>query len=93
MAKKQGELAGMESPSYPEIDAAAEHYVEQRDKRMKLTEKEKVAKDVLIAAMEKQGVQIYRDLTASPPLLVTILTKHNVAVEQQVAGPDEELDA
>lgn len=69
MPKKQTELAGMEGPSIPEIEQAAEAYVKARDSRMRLTEKEITAKTKLIQVVlehEKElssnpdGEKIYR---------------------------------
>lgn len=60
MPKKQGELPGVEAPSIPEIDDAADSYVALRDKRMALTEKEIDARAVLIAAMDKHKLTSYR---------------------------------
>lgn len=48
MPKKQIEMPGMEAPSIPEIEQAAEAYVKARDSRMRLTEKEITAKTNLI---------------------------------------------
>jgi hypothetical protein len=71
--KKQQALPGMERKTIKEIDDAAEHYVDQRDARMKLTEKESDAKQALIAAMKKHGVETYKDEATSPALVVTLV--------------------
>ena len=94
MAKRQGTLKGMESPSNPEINAAAETYREQRDKRMRMTVKEKAAKDALIEAMTKHKLSVYRDNDAAPPLVVTLSEgKTNVHVEEaDYESPDEASD-
>lgn len=55
MPKAQKELEGMEPPSIREIENAAEAYVDVRDKRMKLTEKEVAAKETLIQAVLKHA--------------------------------------
>ncbi len=60
MAKKQTELKGIEAPSIPEIDEAAELYVEYRDKRTEFQEKEKDAKEKLQALMEAKKLKTYR---------------------------------
>ena len=73
MAKRQGEIPGTERKTVKEIDDAAEAYLEARDKRMKLSEKEKVAKDALISVMKKHSVTVYRDDQVSPPLVVTLV--------------------
>ncbi len=71
--KKQLQIAGTEKKSIKEVDLAAESYVEARDERMKLTEKEVEARDSLLAVMQKHKLDLYRDDDASPPLLVTII--------------------
>lgn len=66
---KQTELPGTERPTIKEIDKAADHYVNVRDKRMKLTEQEVIAKANLLQVVlenEKdlskndQGEIVYR---------------------------------
>lgn len=91
MAKKQLEIVGTERPSNKEVDLAAEEYVEQRNKRMKLTEKEKDAKTALIAVMKKHKLNVYRDESADPPLTVTLETKDGVKVTE-AERPAEEVD-
>jgi hypothetical protein len=73
MAKRQTALPGMERKEIPEVNDAAEAYVEARDKRMALTEKEVEAKDALLTVMTKHKLQVYKDESASPPLVVTVL--------------------
>jgi len=72
-AKKQTHIPGTEPKSIKEVDTAAEAYVEARDERMALTEKEVEAKDALINVMKKHDLSVYRDDEADPPLVVTII--------------------
>jgi hypothetical protein len=51
MTSKQMDIPGTERPKIKEIEAAAEAYVDVRDKRMKLTEKEVTAQTALVAAV------------------------------------------
>jgi len=51
--KKQTELPGMERKTIREVNDAAEAYVDARDERMRLTEKEVERKQALISAMQK----------------------------------------
>lgn len=69
MAKAQLEIPGTERPVIKAIETAAEAYVDLRDKRMSLLEKEIQAKENLINVMMKHqdklpvdgnGCQIYR---------------------------------
>jgi hypothetical protein len=62
----------MERVTIEELDDAAEAYVEARDKRMKLTEKEVVAKQALIEAMQRHKLKVYKAEGCDPPLTVTI---------------------
>lgn len=91
MARRQTQIPGTEDREIKEVNAAAEAYVTQRDKRMKLTEKEVEAKEALIAVMKKHGLTVYRDDEAAPPLIVT-LTPGKDKVKVTEAGGDEEED-
>lgn len=82
MAKRNLEIPGTERKVIKEIAVAAEAYVEQRDARMRLSEKEKTAKTALIRAMKKHGEEIYRDDDVSPPLVVTLVENDNVKVTE-----------
>lgn len=92
---KQGEfeVEGLKRKRVKEIDDAAEHYVAQRDKRMKLTEKEVEAKEALLRAMRKHKVETYTDTEAVPPLTVIVTpgkdnVKVTVAEEKADAGQE-----
>lgn len=95
-ARKQKELPGVENPnSIKELDDAAEAYNDLMRKRVKLSAKEKVAKDVLTAAMKKHNLLSYTDTTAVPPISVQLSAgKDKVKVEllDDVADEDEEVD-
>lgn len=89
MAKRQKALPGMEPVAIPEVDAAAEAYVQQRDKRMRMSVKEKDAKNALIAAMAKHELSIYRDDGAN--LVVTVSEgSPNVKVEEAKPEPKDD---
>lgn len=51
---------GVELPSYPDIDKAADKYVEERDARMEMTPKEIKAKEKLLELMQKHNLEVYR---------------------------------
>lgn len=57
---------------------------------MVLTQKEKEAKDALIAAMRKAGETVYRDDSSTPPLIITLSSTDNVKVTK--VGQEEEPD-
>lgn len=58
--KKQKRIPGTEEERIKEIDDAADDYVECRDKRMGLTEKEKEAKNRLIDVMKRHKLSVYK---------------------------------
>lgn len=87
--RKQGELPGMESPKHPELDTLLELYAEKSSAissaRVALGE----LKEKIIQTADKLGLTVYRNDTASPPLVLT-LTERDLAVKvQAVAGGDE----
>jgi hypothetical protein len=63
----------MERQKIQEVDDAAESYVDARDKRMKLIVKETEAKAALLGVMKKHKLEVYKDESASPPLVVTVV--------------------
>ncbi len=79
---KQIAIAGTERPQIKEVALLADGYMNERNKRMRLTKKEKDAKSALIVAMRKHGLTVYRDDDHSPPLLVTLSSKDDVKVEE-----------
>lgn len=85
---KQLQVPGTERKVNKAVATAAEAYVSERDKRMKLTEKEKASKDALIAVMRKEGLQVYRADDAEPPVIITLTSKDNVKVTE--VGDDDE---
>ncbi len=89
MAKRQLEIAGTERVKNQEVEAAAEGYVDQRNKRMKLSKKEKEAKQALIAVMNKHKLSVYRDDTQNPPVIVTLSSKDDVRVQELGDEPEE----
>jgi hypothetical protein len=63
MAKKQADLPAMEGPGVapvkiPQVDALAEAYIKERDKRLKLTPKEVSAKQRLVDALHAHADKI-----------------------------------
>lgn len=82
---RQKELTGIEKESIKEIDDAAEAYEDVRDRRMALTKEEVERQRALVEAMRRHKRRVYRDDTASPPLLVT-LTETEVKVKVKRVG-------
>jgi hypothetical protein len=84
MGKRQMKIPGTEQRAIKEIDAAAERYVEARDARMELTEKEVELRDRLVDLMRKHKLEVYRDDDAAPPLLVLLIVgKDKVKVRRE----------
>ncbi len=80
MAKRQLEIAGTEREENKAVALAGVAYVAERNRRMKLTEKEKAAKDALIAVMRSEKVTVYRDDDAG--VIITLTSKDNVKVTE-----------
>jgi hypothetical protein len=70
--KQQLKIPGTEANKIKEVNVAAEAYVDARDERMRKTEMEVTARDVLIEVMKKNKLSVYRDDDVSPPLIVTL---------------------
>lgn len=90
--KKQKELPGMERKTIKEVDDAAEHYVDVRDERMALTEKETAAKDALIDVMKRNKLKVYKN-DSTVPALTVILTEGDFNVKVQKAKDGESENA
>lgn len=92
-AKRQQEIPGTERKSNKEVDAAAEALHEVRTKRMKLSKKEGEAVVTLVSVMRKHNVEIYRDDSVTPPLLVRLKPgKDTVQVTEVGDGEGNETD-
>jgi hypothetical protein len=89
MAKKQLKIPGTEGETIKELNDAAEAYVTERDKRMKLTEKEVAAKDTLINVMKNHKLSVYKDDDADPPLIITLTAgKDQLKVTREESDED-----
>lgn len=71
-SQKQLRIAGTQSKAHDDIDAAAEVYVDIRDKRMALTEEEHAAQKVLVETMTAHKLKVYRCESLSPQFIVTM---------------------
>jgi hypothetical protein len=91
---RQLSVPGTEGPRIPELDAAAEAYVDVRDTRMGWTKKETAAQGTLLTCMTKHGLHAYRLEDGGDPMLVTIVEgKAKVSVRKEkpaAAAPDDE---
>ena len=88
-AKRQMRIPGTEAQKIKELDTAAEAYVEARDERMALTEKEVEARDALVSVMKKHELAVYKDEDHDPPLIIT-LTPGQDRVKVQAAKDAED---
>lgn len=96
MARKQGELPGMERPRIEELDAALEDFHEKTAALKAAKTKAKDAEEHVLSVAAKHGVKTYLDTTANPPLefvLVNRSAKASVIVrapEIEEEDPEEE---
>lgn len=88
MAKRQAEIPGTERKVNKKVRAAAEAYVEVRDRRMDLTKEEVDAKAKLVAEMKAAGLTDYVDEDAD--IEVTISLKEDVKVKRLRPKGEEE---
>jgi hypothetical protein len=91
MARQQ-QIPGTERKVDKDVASAALAYVTERDRRMKLTKKEKAAKDGLIQVMKKKNILSYRDDEANPPVVVTLSSKDDVKVTKVEDDDGDESD-
>ena len=70
---RQTKIPGTEGQSIKEIDKAAEAYAEAHAKRIRCAEREKDARLELVTAMKAHDIEVYRDESVSPALVVTLI--------------------
>ena len=84
---KQTEIAGIERKVHKDVRDAAEEYVDARDERMELTEKETATKATLMAAMKKHGLSKYIDEEAE---IVVEVVPSDETVKVRKYDPEKE---
>lgn len=92
MAKRptQARLPGTEGKArIAALEKAAAAYVEARDERMELTEKEVEKQQALVAAMDKAGLEMYR---CEDMKFVVEISKTTKAKVRKVSDPAEEAE-
>jgi hypothetical protein len=67
---RQARIKGTEPAQHLDIVEAAERYIEIRDERMELTEREIEANTALVAAMERHGLTDYVDEEAEIHVII-----------------------
>lgn len=90
---KTPHLPGLEPVVIPELDRAAEAYIETRNSRMKLTEQEVQEREALVAMMRKHRQAVYRVEDGGDPLIVTLTEAAKVQVrraKEAAAGDNAE---
>jgi hypothetical protein len=92
-AKRQLQIKGTERAEIAEVDTAAEAYVEARDERMKLTDRESDAKEALVSVMKKHKLDVYRDENSTPRLIVTLVPGNDKVKVTRAKDEEEEADA
>ncbi len=83
---KQGKLPGMEEPSIPELDDAAEIYDKVMRRRVKLSNEEKEAKQSLLEKMLTHNIERY--VVGNGKKVVVVTAKNSV----RLTDKDEEGD-
>lgn len=88
---KQQHLPGMEPPRIKAIDNAADAYVEARNERQLLTQKEVTKRDTLMSLMQEHGLETYRYDGKRVELVKSDLkVKVRNVTEEPEEGDDEE---
>lgn len=90
---RQAQIPGTEGKRYKELDDAGQELHAIRKKRMKLSEKEGEAVESVLVLMRKHGLEIYRDDSVSPPLILRRKPgKEGVKVELAGGADDEDAE-
>lgn len=82
-------LPGMEPPSCPKIDSAAEHYDEIKRERAALSKQEAEAQDSLISAMKDEGLTGYKTPSG---IACTLVAKNKVVTKHESNGEASDED-
>lgn len=85
---KQERLPGMEEPTIPDVEQAAEEYREIRDQRMKLQKDEGEAHDKLVQNMHKHGRTVYE----FDGYKVELVTTEKARVRREKDDTDDDSD-
>ena len=80
---RQPSLPTLDAPKHPDVERAADAYVEIRDSRMDLTKQETAAQATLLAAMQGHALTVYRLDTDEGTLLVTVEDESKVHVRKE----------
>lgn len=86
-ARRQTRIPGTEPTSFPEVNAAADHFLDARAKSKAAREFEKDAKETLIVRMRKRGLGVYSD---GAGLLIQLDTEDKVRVTKKRRAPKDE---
>lgn len=89
MAKKRSkqlQIPGTEPEHFPELDEAAEEYVERRDARMAMGKRETEAQDELVKLMHDHGLKNYE----YDGLTVILVNKEKAKVRRKDAEEDDD---
>ncbi len=86
---KQGFLPDMEPPSIPEIDAAADAYVDARNTRMAMTETEVERRTLLMGLMKQHKLANYEYDGKTVSIVADEKCKVKTKKEGEEGGEDE----
>lgn len=80
---RQMAIPGTRDPEIPELDRAAERYLNLRDERMATGEAELQARTTVVELMKQHGKKVYRfDDSEGVPRVVTLLVDEKISVKK-----------
>lgn len=85
---RQGHLPGLESPSIPAIDKAADKYVDARNERMEALQEEIKLRDVLEHAMKEAELKVYE----YDGFIVEFSLEEKIKVRKKKPEPSNDVD-
>lgn len=83
---RQQRIEGTEPMTFPDVNEAAEHYLDAREKKKQASDFAKDAEDSLVSKMRKRSLLTYKD--AERGLVVELDTKDKVKVKK-IKGAEE----
>ena len=97
MGKKQLEVPGLERPTFPDVDDAAEQFVKAFKAHKRATEKRNEMRDVLVEKLQERKLDSY--VNEEEGIEIKVTHKSNVKVsktetddEPQQKNPDSSLN-
>lgn len=79
---RQQTIPGTETKIPAAVRAAGDAYVSEAAKTARAKKKSDEAKAVLIAAMQKNEIETFRDDEADPPVIISATLRHGIRVSK-----------